>query len=189
MTPVVVSSMLPTTCLNACLRSAGLSFAAHSRTCACTSSSRSRATKIMAETRSAPSSMVTCGSCSRAGDVLVVGVRVLAVDGEDGDAEVLDQAGGHVVLGAERVGGDQHEVGAAGLEGAGEVGGLGGDVQAGRHAQAVERLFLGEALADAGQHRHVAVGPEDALLAAGGELGVFDVVAGERSGRHAGNLK
>ena len=59
----------------------------------------------------------------------------------------------------------RHEVGAAGLEGAGQVGGLGGDVQAGRHAQAGERLLLGEAFADAGQDRHVAVGPEDAFLA------------------------
>ena len=67
-------------------------------------------------------------------DVLVVGVGVLAADGVDGDAEVLDEAGGHVVLGGERVGGDQHEVGAAGLQRADQVGRLGGDVQAGRHA-------------------------------------------------------
>src|SRR5262249_59356729 len=59
-------------------------------------------------------------------DVLVVGVVVLLADGEDGDAEVLDEAGGDVVLGAERVGGDEDEVGAAGLDGAGQVGGLGG---------------------------------------------------------------
>ena len=53
------------------------------------------------------------------GDVLVVGVGVFAVDGVDGDAEVVNQAGGHVVLRGERVGGDQHEVGAAGLAGCG----------------------------------------------------------------------
>ena len=34
------------------------------------------------------------------GDVLVIGVVVLFADGEDGDAEILDEAGGHVVLGA-----------------------------------------------------------------------------------------
>src|SRR5262249_53079865 len=42
-------------------------------------------------------------------------------------------------------------------------------------AQAGQRLLLLEALADAGQHRHVAVGPEDALLALGGQACVPDV--------------
>src|SRR5207247_463838 len=42
-------------------------------------------------------------------DVLVIGVVVLAADRVDGDAVVLHEAGGDVVLGGQRVGGDQHE--------------------------------------------------------------------------------
>ena len=50
--------------------------------------------------------MVICGAVVEgAVDVPVVGLVVLALDGEDGDAVVLDQGRGHVVLGAERVGG------------------------------------------------------------------------------------
>ena len=70
------------------------------------------------------------------GDVPVVGRFVLALDGIDGNAEVLHEAGGHVVLGRQRVGGDEHEVGPAGDERAGQVGRLRGDVQAGRHPHA-----------------------------------------------------
>jgi hypothetical protein len=67
-------------------------------------------------------------------DVLVIGVVVLFADGVDGDAEVLHQAGGHVVLRAEGIGGDQHHVRAAGLQGADEIGRLAGDVQTRRQA-------------------------------------------------------
>ncbi len=119
------------------------------------------------------------------GHVFVVSVGILAVDGEDGEAEIVHQAGSHVVLGGKRVGGDQHQVGAAGLQGAAEVSGLGRDVQAGSHAQPGQRLLLGEALADAGQHRHVLVGPEDALLAAGGQFRVRNVAALERGSSHS----
>ena len=76
---------------------------------------------------------------------------------------VLDEAGGDVVLRGERIGGAEHELGAAGDERAGEVGGLGGDVEARGHLAAGEGLFLGEALADEREDGHVAVGPQDAL--------------------------
>ena len=93
---------------------------AQPRTSSWTSSSRSRAMKIMALTRSAPSSIVTCGLVLQGGgDVPVVARLVLALDGVDRDVEVVDQAGRDVVLGRERVGGDQDEVGAAGLRGSG----------------------------------------------------------------------
>ena len=82
------------------------------------------------------------------GDVPVVAVLVLALDGVDGDAEVLHQAGGDVVLGRQRVGRDEDEVGAAGLERAGQVGRLGRHVQAGRHPHARQRLLRLEPLAD-----------------------------------------
>ena len=46
-------------------------------------------------------------------DVRVIGVVVLALDGEDGDAVVAHQAGRHVVLRGKRVGGAEHDIGAA----------------------------------------------------------------------------
>ena len=67
-------------------------------------------------------------------------------------------------------------VGAAGDQRAHEAGGLGGDVQAGADAHALERLLLLEALADGPEHGHVHVGPLDAQHALGGETDVLDVV-------------
>ena len=126
---------------------------------------------------SAPSSMVMLGLWSTHGvDVRVVGVVVLALDGVDADAVVVDQRRGHVVLRGQRVAGAEDDVGAAGHQRAHEAGGLGGDVQAGADAHALERLLLLEALADGAQHRHVHVGPLDAQHALGGESDVFDVV-------------
>ena len=84
-------------------------------------------------------------------DVGVVGLVVLALDGVGADAVLLDQRRGDVVLRAERVAGAEHDVGAAGLERAHEVGRLGGDVQAGADAHARQRLLALEALADGGR--------------------------------------
>src|ERR1700736_1026836 len=46
-------------------------------------------------------------------NVAVVGIVVLALDGEDRNIVIANQAGGHVVLRRERIGGAQHHVGAA----------------------------------------------------------------------------
>ena len=46
-------------------------------------------------------------------DVAVVGVVVLALDGEDGNVVIAHQAGGDVILRGERIGGAEHDVGAA----------------------------------------------------------------------------
>ena len=89
--------------------------------------------------------------------VLVIGDVVLALDGKDRDLVVGDQRGGHIVLGGERVGGGQHHIRAASLQGLHQVGGLGGDVQAGRDAQPFERLLFRKALADQAQDRHLAL--------------------------------
>ena len=109
-------------------------------------------------------------------DVLVVGVVVLALDGEDGDVVLVDERSGDVVLRGQRVRRAQHDVRAAGLQRAGEVGGLGGDVQAGGDAVARQRLLGLEALADRGEHRHLPVGPRDPPHAFGGERQVLHVV-------------
>ena len=102
-------------------------------------------------------------------DVLVVRVVVLALDRERRDLVAVDERRRDVVLRGERVRRAQHHVGAAGLQGAGQVRGLGRHVQAGGDAVAGERLLALEALADRGQHRHVAVGPLDAAHALVGE--------------------
>ena len=50
-------------------------------------------------------------------EVAVVGVAVFALDGEGGDAFMLGQVGGHVVLGAQGIGGADVHRGPAGLQG------------------------------------------------------------------------
>src|SRR4029453_7647922 len=94
-------------------------------------------------------------------DVLVVGVVVLALDGEDRDVELLDERRRDVVLRRQGVRGPQDNVGAAVLERAHQVRGLASDVEARRDAVARERLLALEALADRRQHRHLPVGPLD----------------------------
>jgi hypothetical protein len=109
-------------------------------------------------------------------DVFVVGLVVFALDGVGTHAVFLDECGGDVVLRAERVGGTKHDVGAAGLERAHEIGRLAGDVQTRADAHTLERLLFGEALADGGQHGHLHVGPLDAQRSLRSETLVFDVV-------------
>ena len=69
-------------------------------------------------------------------DVRVVRLVVLALDGVDAHAVLLDERRGHVVLRAQRIAGAEHDVGAAGDQRAHEAGRLGGDVQAGADAHA-----------------------------------------------------
>jgi hypothetical protein len=104
-----------------------------------------------------------------------VGVGVLGAAGVDLGAEVLGQRGGRVVLRGERVGGAQRDLGAAGDERPHEVGRLGGDVQARRHRDAVERALVDKTLADRAQDGHLGVGPFDARPPARRERRVGDV--------------
>jgi hypothetical protein len=83
------------------------------------------------------------------------------VDGEHGGAQLVVDGGGDVVLGGQRVGGAQRQLGAAGVQRAAEVGGLGGDVQAGRDAHPRKRAGPGQLGGDRGQHRHAAGGEVD----------------------------
>ncbi len=108
-------------------------------------------------------------------DMVVVSVVVLALDGEDGNVVVAHQAGGDIILRRQRVRGAEHHVGAAIAQADGQVRGLGGDVQAGRNADALQRLVLDEFLADNLQHLHGLVRPLDALLSQVGQFYVLDV--------------
>ena len=87
----------------------------------------------------------------------------------------MHEAGGRVVLSGQRVGRNQNQIRAAGLERAGQVGRLGGDVQTSRHLHAGQRLLFFKPGTNRRQHRHIAVGPHNSLLAARGQLGVLDV--------------
>src|SRR5207248_7159283 len=58
-----------------------------------------------------------------------------------------------------------------------EVGRLGRDVEAGGDRHALEGSFLGEPFPDAGQDRHVGIGPGDALATELRECRIGDVVA------------
>ena len=115
-------------------------------------------------------------------DVPVIAVLVFALDRVGRDSVILHQAGRDVVLGRQRVGGAQQEVGTAGLQGLGQVGGFGRDVQAGRHSHSGQRLFLLEPLADRPQDGHVALGPLDSFAALFSQRQVFDVPSGGGGG-------
>src|SRR5205823_6645937 len=112
----------------------------------------------------------------RGGDVPVVGLPILALDSVGGDAVAGDQGGGGIVLGGQRIGGAEHEVGAAGLQGQRQVRRLRGDVQAPREAQPGQRLLAGEALLDQAEDGHLRGGPLDAQAAVLGQRQVFDLV-------------
>ena len=113
-------------------------------------------------------------------DVLVVGVVVLALDREDGDVVLLDEGGGDVVLGRERVRRAEHDVGTSGLEGPHQVRRLARDVQARRDAVAGKRLLALEPIADRGQHRHLPVGPLDPVQAFGRKRHVLHIKSPRR---------
>ena len=98
-------------------------------------------------------------------DVRVIGGVVLALDGVGRDAELFDESGCGVVLRRKRIRAANHEIGAAVTQRDRQVGRLGGDVETGRHANALERLFLDETLADQLQHGHVLIRPFDLALA------------------------
>ena len=94
----------------------------------------------------------------RGRDVAVVGLAVLALDREDRNA-LIDQRRGDIVLRRQRVAGAEHRVRAAGLERQRQVGGLGRDVRADEHPDALERLLRAKPLANQPENRHLAWPP------------------------------
>ncbi len=109
-------------------------------------------------------------------DVAVVAVAVLALVGEDGDLVAVHEGRRRVVLGRERVRGAEGELGPAGLERQHQHRGLGRHVQARAEADALERLLLGEALADLAEDGHELLGPLDLEPARRREREVLHVV-------------
>ena len=122
-------------------------------------------------------------------NMAVIGVIVLALDGEDGDVVIAYQAGGDVILGRKRVGSAQHHVSAAVAQADGQVCRFRGHVQAGGDANALQWLVLDEFLANDLQNLHGLVGPVDPFLAQIGHLDGFDIAMHlRRCGRHASPL-
>ena len=120
----------------------------------------------------------------RGADVRVIGGVVLALDRVGGDVVILHQRGGHFILRRKRIRGAQHHIRAAIAQRDGQIGGFAGDVQARGHANALQRLFLDELLADQLQHGHVLIGPFDPALAFFGECDVLYVAVQFRCGFH-----
>ena len=83
----------------------------------------------------------------RGHDVAMVGLGILALDREDRKA-LIDQRRRHIVLRRKRIACAKNGISAAGLERQREVRGLGRDVRADEHANAVERLLRRKALAN-----------------------------------------
>ena len=97
--------------------------------------------------------------------MLVVGLGVLALDRKARNLVVFDQAGGHVVLGAQRVGRAHKHIRAAGLEGLGQIGGFGGHMEAEPKSNALEGLLPIEPTPDQIQDGHALPGPLNAQAA------------------------
>ena len=111
----------------------------------------------------------------RGQDVAVIGVVVFAFDCEDRDPIIANQTCGNVILRRKRIRRAQHNVGAAVAQANGQICRLGGHVQAGGNAHALQRLVLDEFLADDLQDLHGLIGPFDPLLAQIGKLDAFDI--------------
>jgi len=101
----------------------------------------------------------------------VLGVRRqgLAAPAPDFHAVVVHERGGHVVLDGQRVGRAQRWDRAPVAQRQQQVGGLGGDVQARRDPDSLERALGPEPLADLREHGHLLAGPREPLLARGGQ--------------------
>ena len=109
-------------------------------------------------------------------DVLVVGDVVFALDGVNGDLEMGDQRSRHIILRRERVGGGQDDIRPASVQGVHQVGGLGGHMQAGGNAQALQRALFFEALADQAQDGHLSLCPFDLPAPAFRQVDIFDII-------------
>ncbi len=108
-------------------------------------------------------------------DVVVISVIVFALDGENRNAAVADQAGGNVILRRERIRGAENYVGAAVAQANGQVCRFRGDVQAGGNAHALQRLVLDKFFADDLQDLHGLIGPFNPLLTEVRELDAFNI--------------
>ena len=108
-------------------------------------------------------------------DVRVVCGVVLALDRVGRDVVVLHERGGDFILRRKRIRSAENDVGAAVTQSDGEVRRLAGDVQTGRHANALQRLVFNKLLADQLQNGHVLIGPFDSALALFRESDVFYV--------------
>ena len=121
----------------------------------------------------------------RGAQVVGVSGAVDAVPRVHGDP-VDDQRRRDVVVGGQRVAGRQVQLSAAGRQGAGQRGGLGGHVGAGRDTHPLERALPDEAPGQQPEHGHGALGEVDAAPAGLRQGEVGDV--GRQEGGHPAML-
>ena len=107
-------------------------------------------------------------------DVLEVFLLRTAVDGKDVQAFV-HQRGGDVVLRAQGVGARDVHIGPTGCQHLAQMGGLGLQMHAQGHLEALERLRPLEILLDSVQQGHVAAHPAQFELPAFPQVDIFDV--------------
>ena len=119
-------------------------------------------------------------------DVAVIGVLVFSLDGENRDLIVKGKACGHVVLGAQGIGGTKADVGAPRFEGPRQGGRLGGDVQARSYPQPLEGFLRCKSFLDGTQHRHRLGRPFDPQFSLVRQSLVLDVEIHETSSINIG---
>ena len=110
-------------------------------------------------------------------DVRVIGIVVLALDGECGDAVFARQRRRHVVLRAQRIARAYRRFSAAVLQREQQIRGLCGHMQTRRDPQPRQRLFFRKSLPNLAQHRHFALSPADPPNALRRQRAVLDVRA------------
>src|SRR5262245_7620771 len=74
--------------------------------------------------------------------MLVVSLDCLTFDRVNRDPVVLDQGGGHIVLGTQRIGGNQDSIDTGGAQGACKICSFGGHVSASHESKSLQWLFL-----------------------------------------------
>ena len=87
-----------------------------------------------------------------------------------------NQGSSYVILGRQRITGNQYSIGSCGFEGDREVSSFGSDVAASRNANTSEGLLGGKAIANLTQYRHFAARPFDTLFAKRRKANVLNLV-------------
>src|SRR3990170_1679864 len=113
-------------------------------------------------------------------NVPVVTLVVLPPDGKHRDP-IIHQRGSNVVLSGQGVGGAQDDVGPAVAQCQHQVGGLGGDMQAGGHPPTGQRLLHPESRSNHSQHGHATPRPGHPSGTLFGQPRIGDVVVHDHS--------
>jgi len=112
----------------------------------------------------------------RSMDMLVVSGIIFALDSIHGDLHEGDQRCCHIILCGKRVGCRQHHLGATKLQGAHQVGGFSGHMQACRNSDARQGALAFKPFVDGSQDGHFPGCPFNAPATAFRQLDIFYVI-------------